>query len=144
MMSLSSLPVTVVFLDASNIHCAFAVSLSSFSLNIDLKCRPSLFHDNCRIHCFFPLEVIWQVYDWYQEDTEKDEPLERNHEHIALGKILSLNKNFVPFVEYPHKCVSKGISLKQNSDSNFQSKNYAEINSDETDGPEKLFFSYSA
>lgn len=89
---------------------------------------------------FYPLEVIWQVNDWYQEDIVKDEPVERDHENNALGKIFSLSKNFVPFIEETHKCVSRGISLKQNSDSDFQSKNYVETNFDESDGPGKSFF----
>lgn len=70
----------------------------------------------------------------------KDEPVERDHENNALGKIFSLSKNCVPFTEETHKSVSRGISLKPNSDSDFQSKNYVETNSDESDGPGKLFF----
>ncbi|KAF5917070.1 hypothetical protein HPG69_013995, partial [Diceros bicornis minor] len=128
-----------LLLDTSDLYCAPAVSLSSFSLDFDLRFHLSPFHDNDRIDFFF-LEVMWQVYDWYREDTEKDEPVERDHENSTLGRIFSLSRNVVPFVERPHKCVSKGISLKQNSDLNFQSKNYAEVNCGELSDHRTLFF----
>ncbi|KAI5213825.1 hypothetical protein MUG91_G265n3 [Manis pentadactyla] len=76
-------------------------------------------------------EAMWQVYGWYQEETEKDEPVKKDRENNALGKISSLSQNFVPFIERPPKYFPRGLSLKRNSDSNFQSKNYAEMNLDE-------------
>lgn len=59
--------------------------------------------------------------------------MERDHEYNALAKIFSLSKNVVPFIEGPHKCVSRRISLKDNPDSSFQSRT-AEMNSVEING----------
>ena len=66
--------------------------------------------------------------------------MERSNENNALGKLFSLSKNFVPFVERPLQCFSRGECLKQKSDSKFQRKNYAEMNSDQLNGHRKSFF----